>query len=131
MFGYRGQWRLEIERHRGERAGHDAVYTSVTPEDFAKVATRAGCHATVTNSDDTPVVALRHRRRAFLAFMDWRVPQQNLYSQVALQADVTLRHRPRRRRSRRSIRRFKFVKVWRTDGAHGPHAACRSCSMAA
>jgi hypothetical protein len=26
VFGYRGQWRLEIKRHRGERADHDAVY---------------------------------------------------------------------------------------------------------
>ena len=24
VFGYRGQWRLDIERHRGERADHDA-----------------------------------------------------------------------------------------------------------
>ena len=38
VFGYRGQWRLSIERHRGERADHRPVYTSVTPEDVAKVA---------------------------------------------------------------------------------------------
>jgi len=49
VFGYRGQWRLDIERHRGERADHDPVYTSLTPEDFAKVATRAECRSTVTN----------------------------------------------------------------------------------
>ena len=49
VFGYRGQWRLNIERHRGERADHRPVYTNVTPEDFAKVATRAGYQATVTN----------------------------------------------------------------------------------
>ena len=67
VFGYRGQWRLDIERHRGERADHDAVYTSVTPDDFAKVAARAGCQATVTNSGDTPIVALTRGRRAFLA----------------------------------------------------------------
>jgi hypothetical protein len=45
----RGQWRLNIERHRGERAEHRPVYTNVTPEDFAKVATRAGV-ATVTRA---------------------------------------------------------------------------------
>ena len=35
VFGYRGQWRLEVERHWGERADHEPVYTSVTPDDFA------------------------------------------------------------------------------------------------
>lgn len=32
VFGYRGQWRLEVERHHGERAEHDPVHTSVTRE---------------------------------------------------------------------------------------------------
>ncbi len=91
VFGYRGQWRLDIERHRGERADHGPVYTSVTPEDFAKVAARAGYQATVRNSGDTPLVALTRGRRKFLAFMDWRVARQNLYSLVALQADLTLK----------------------------------------
>jgi hypothetical protein len=65
VFGYRGQWRLEVERHRGERADHDPVYTSVTPDDFAKAAARAGYQARVTNRGDTRVVALTHGRREF------------------------------------------------------------------
>jgi hypothetical protein len=95
VFGYRGQWRLEVERHRGERADHATVYTSVTPDDFAKLAARAGCHATVTKSGDTPLVALTRGTRAFLAFMDWRVPGQNLYSLVALHWDRHRRPIPR------------------------------------
>jgi hypothetical protein len=91
VFGYRGQWRLEIERHRGERAEHEPVYTSVTPEDFAKVAARAGWDATVRTEADTPFVALRRGRRAFLAVMDWRVMRQNLYSLIALQTELRLK----------------------------------------
>ena len=43
VFGYRGQWRLAVKRHRGERAEHEPVYSSVSPDDFAKVASSAGC----------------------------------------------------------------------------------------
>jgi Putative bacterial sensory transduction regulator len=115
VFAYRGQWRLDIERHRGERADHDPVYTGVIPDDFAKVAARAGCHATVTNSDDTPLVALTRGRRAFLAFMGWRVPGQNLYSLVALQAEVALKRPVSEEAISRVNSTMRFVKVWRTD----------------
>ena len=115
VFGYRGQWRLEIKRHRGERADHDAVYTSVTPDDFAKVAGRAGCDATVTHSDDTPVVALTRGRRAFVAFMGWRVPRQNLYSLVALQAELTLKQPVSDEAISRVNSTLQLVKVCRTD----------------
>jgi hypothetical protein len=89
VFGYRGQWALNVRRHRGERADHRPIYTSVTPEDFAKVAVRAGCQATVTNDGDTRLVALRHGRREFQAVMDWRIAKRNLYSLVVLQADLS------------------------------------------
>ena len=115
VFGYRGQWRLDVERHRGERADHDAVYTSVTPEDFAIVATRAGWKATVTKSGDAPIVALTRGRRAFLARMDWRVPGQNLYSLVALQAELTLEEPVSDEAISRVNSTLRLVKVWRTD----------------
>ena len=115
VFGYRGQWRLDIERHRGERADHDPVYTSVTPDDFAKVAAHAGCHATVTNSGDTPLVALTSGQREFLAVMDWRVPKQNLYSLVALQAELTLKQPVSDEAISRVNSMMRFVKAWRTD----------------
>jgi hypothetical protein len=115
VFGYRGQWRLDIERHRGERADHDPVYTSVSPDDFAKVAARAGCHATVTNSGDTPLVALTRGQRKFQAVMDWRVPKQNLYSLVALQAELTLKQPVSDEAISRVNSTLKLVKVWRTD----------------
>ncbi len=116
MFGYRGQWRLDIERHRGEHAEHDAVYTSVTPEDFAKVAAREGWEATVTNNDDAALVALTRDRRACAAFMDWRVPGQNLYSQVTFQAELRLKRPLADDAIARVNSMMRFVKVWRTDG---------------
>jgi hypothetical protein len=115
VFGYRGQWRLHIERHRGERADYDAVYTSVTPEGFAKLAARAGCHATVTKDGDTPLVTLTRGRRAFLAFMSWRVPGQNLYSLVALQAELTLKQPVSDETISRINSTLHLVKVWRID----------------
>ena len=115
VFGYRGQWRLEAQRHRGERADHDAVYTSVTPEDFAKVATRAGWKATVTKSGDAPIVAMTRGRRAFRARMDWRVSGRNLFSLVALEAELTLKQ-PVSDEAISSVNsNLKLVKVWRTD----------------
>jgi hypothetical protein len=115
VFGYRGQWRLNLKRHRGERADHCPVYTSVTPEDFEKVAAGAGYQATVTNSGDTPVVALTRGRREFQAVMEWRVAKQNLYSLVALQADLTLPQPPADEAISGINSRFQLVKVWRTD----------------
>jgi hypothetical protein len=115
VFGYRGQWQLEIERHRGERADHDVVYTSVTPDDFAKIATRAGCDATATNSEDSPVMVLTRGRRKFLACMDWRVPGQNLYSLVALQTELTLTQPVSDKAISQVNSTMRFVKVWRAD----------------
>jgi len=69
VFGYRGQWRLAVKRHHGERAEHEPVYSSVSPDDFAKVASSAGCDATITTVGDVAVVALKHGRRPFFAFM--------------------------------------------------------------
>ena len=115
VFKYRGQWQFDIERHRGERAEHEPVFTSVTPEDFAKVAARAGCQATVDSSGDLPHVALRQGKRAFLACMDARVPGQNLYSVVDLQAELTLLQPVSDAAIARANATMRFVKVWRTD----------------
>jgi hypothetical protein len=90
VFGYRGQWRLDAERHRGARAEQQPVFTSVTPEDFANVAVRAGWEATVKMGADTPFVMLRRGRRTFLASMDWHVAGRNLYSLIGLQAELRL-----------------------------------------
>ena len=38
VFGYRGQWPLTVKRHQGQRADLAHTYTSLTPEDFAKLA---------------------------------------------------------------------------------------------
>jgi len=115
VFGYRGQWQLHIERHFSERADQRPVYTNVTPEDLAKVATRVGFQATVTNSGDTPLVALKRGRREFQAVMEWRVAKTNLYSLIALQADLTLAHPVSGEAISGVNSNFKLVKVWRTD----------------
>jgi hypothetical protein len=115
VFGYRGQWQLKIERHRGERADHRPIYMNVTPDDFAKVATRVGFDATVTNTGDTPLVAVTHGRREFQAVMEWRAAKQNLYSLVALQADLTLTQPVSDEAISRVNSRFRLMKVWRTD----------------
>lgn len=115
VFGYRGQWQLEVERHRGQRADADFVHTSVTPEDFAKIAARAGWKGTVTYSEDSPVVAMRQGRRAFLASMDWPVEEQNLYALVTLQAEQTLKQPVSDATISRVNSTMRLVKVCRTS----------------
>jgi hypothetical protein len=115
VFGYRGQWRLEIRRHRGERAESKAVYSSLTPQDFATAASHAGFEATVKETDSPPFVALTHGRRRFVAFMESRVSGQNLYSLIALQAQLTLNRPVTDEAIARANMAQQFVKVWRTD----------------
>ena len=115
VFGYRGQWRLEVERYRGERAEHAAVYTSLTPEDVAKAATRAGYRATVTKSGDTPIVALTHGRRAFRARLDWGAPGRNLFSLIVLEAELTLKQPVSDEAISWVNSGLRLVKVSRTD----------------
>ena len=47
--------------------------------------------------------------------MDWRIAKQNLYSLVALQADLTLTQPLSDGAISQVNSRFKFVKVWRTE----------------
>ncbi len=107
--------RRELTDKQGERADQGRIYTSVTPEDFATIATGVGCDATVTNGGDTRLVALTCGRRGFLALMDWRVAGQNLYSLVALQAKLSLNEPVSDEAISRLNSMFQFVKVWRID----------------
>lgn len=88
VFGYRGQWPLELKWHQGERAEHEPVYSSVTPDDFAKLAAHLGFEIEA-HSRRQPVVHLRHGKRQFLAGLDGRVSGGSLYSIVVLQASLT------------------------------------------
>ena len=88
----------------------------MSPEDFAKVASSAGCDATITNVDgEVAVVALKHGRRSFFAIMDLRIPKQTLYSLVTLQTTLT----PRGRVTDEAINDVNstthLVKIWRED----------------
>jgi hypothetical protein len=93
-FGYRGQWPLWFRPARESRAGEERVHTSLTPEDFAKVAAIAGFDARVVDDegpDDTRVL-LRRGRRRFVAFMEDQEPGQNLFAVVGLRAVVQCGH---------------------------------------
>lgn len=85
VFGYRGQWPLELKWHRGERAEHQPVYSSVTPDDFAKLAAHLGFESEGHGRRE-PVVPMRHGKRPFLASLSGRLGDGNLYSTVVLEA---------------------------------------------
>ncbi len=88
LFGYRGQWPLEVEWHQGERAEHHAVYHALTPEDFVKLATHLGVDAGLQGGSP-PVVGLRRGKRVCLAGFGARLADQNLYAAVGLEALVS------------------------------------------
>lgn len=88
VFGYRGQWPLELKWHQGERADHDLAYSSVTPEDLAKLAAHLGFDVE-SHSGCQPVLRLRRGRRLFLACLSGRIPDNNLYSVVILETLIT------------------------------------------
>jgi hypothetical protein len=89
-FGYRGQWPLSISTAEESRAESAPTHTSLTPQDFAKLASLAGMHTQVVG-DGTPDearVLLRRGSRRFVAWMEEQKPGQNLYSVVGLRAVV-------------------------------------------
>ncbi len=88
VFGYRGQWALELKWHRGERAEHEPVYSSVRPEDFAKLAAHLGFEVEAHGRRE-PVVHLRHGNRPFVASLRGRLGDGCLYSIVVLEAALT------------------------------------------
>jgi hypothetical protein len=86
VFGYRGQWPLELRRHEGERADVLPTHASLTAEDLAKMANAAGVHAVVAppNGSDrkSRLIFLRRHRRKSVAILDGRVPGRDLYTRV-------------------------------------------------
>jgi hypothetical protein len=83
VFDYRGQWPLELERHQGQRADLKQTYSSVTPEDFAKLAAHFG-YAVESCSGERPLYVLRRGRKQFTVSFGARVPDNSLYAVVAL-----------------------------------------------
>ena len=102
------------ETHRNVLLEARPIYTSVTLEDFAKIAARAGCHATVRNSGDMPHLALTQGRRAFQACMDAPALDPNLYSVIDLQAELTLPQTVSDAAIARVNSTMRFVQVGRT-----------------
>jgi len=85
-FRFRGQWPLEIQVERASRSEQRLVYSSFTPEDFAKLLSEHGYLCRLDLTDDAPVALLQRGKRRFEARFGWRLPRQNLYSVVALDA---------------------------------------------
>lgn len=84
VFGYRGQWPLEIEWHRGERAEPRSVYSALTTGDLATLAGHLGLE--VVREDDTgPTLWLRDGPRVFLATLHRRIAGNALYAAVLLE----------------------------------------------
>ncbi len=113
VFGYRGQWPLELNRHRGERAEHAPVYSSLTPEDVARLAAHLGIEVEIRD-DPHPVARLQKGKRTFLARFDGNRPGGSSFPVVTLQASFELPlvvAAPLVRRIRRAL---PFVRVART-----------------
>jgi hypothetical protein len=90
VFGYRGQWPIELRRHEGERAEVLPTYASLTPEDFAKLANAAGMHAAVvplegSGGDSRSIRLLRHHRKS-VAVLGGRIPGHSLYTRATFRA---------------------------------------------
>lgn len=88
VFGYRGQWPLELKWHRGERAQRAPVHSSLTPGDFARLVAHLDFEIE-GRSRRQPVIHLRHGKRRFDSVLSGGVPDENLYSIVVLQASLT------------------------------------------
>jgi hypothetical protein len=86
--GFRGQWPLEIQLERDERAEEAPVYEAITPDDLLKLLLEHDYAGALVDADGTQVLLARHGRRNFTAGFDWRVDKQHLYGAVLLDAMV-------------------------------------------
>jgi hypothetical protein len=88
VFRYRGQVPLSIKCDHGERATHAPVHSSLTPEDFIKLALEAGFRASQLPQGDAPVIALAHGRFRSVALLGSPVPNSQLFTSVLLRSLV-------------------------------------------
>jgi hypothetical protein len=87
VFGYRGQWPLEMEWHQGGRADHRPVHSSLTTEDLGLLVQHMGFEV-IRTDEKGPTLWLRDGRRVFLATLHRRVPDSALYAAVLLETLV-------------------------------------------
>jgi hypothetical protein len=85
-FRYRGQWPLRIRLEAEERCEQMPVFSSLTLEDVAKLLAEHGYTTIVPEVEDTALILLRRGRRRFTARLDGRVPRQDLYRAIILDA---------------------------------------------
>ena len=87
VFGFRGQWALEIECYQGERAEHQPVHSAVTPSDFARLGAHLGLEVSSLTSNPR-TLCLRKGRRQFLAHIGDSGAEGQLHSVVTLEASL-------------------------------------------
>lgn len=106
VFQSRGETPLSVKCRRGERARHEAVHSSLTPEDFIKLALEAGFRAArLPQEHGTPVIALARGHFRSVALLRSPVPDTQLFASVLFRAIV----RGSGRRSARHVGRAHGV----------------------
>ena len=87
VFGYRGQWPLEMEWHQGERAEHRPVHSSLTMGDLATLAEHLGLEV-IKDDEAGATLWLRDGPRVFLTTLHRRVTGTELHAAVLLETLV-------------------------------------------
>src|SRR5262245_41228972 len=89
VLGYRGLQPLKMTLERGSRAEQRPVVTSLSPEDFIKIAEHRGYRASLLVAESpSPVVTLQRGTFKGLAIFNAPISHRNLFGAVRLRADV-------------------------------------------
>jgi hypothetical protein len=89
VLGYRGLQPLTMTLERGSRAEQRPVVTSLSPEDFTKIAEQRGFRASLLVAESpSPVVTLRRGTFKGLAVFGAPISHRNLFGAVRLRAEV-------------------------------------------
>ena len=89
VFGYRAEQPLTMTLHRGSRSEQRPVHTSLSPEDFMKIAEQSGFGASlVVAESNSPVVTLERGQFKAIAIFGSPIPRSNLFGTVLLRTPV-------------------------------------------
>src|SRR5262245_10359690 len=89
VLGYRGLQPLKMTLERGSRAEQRPVVTTLSPEDFVKIAEHRGYRASLLVAESpSPVVTLQRGTFKGLAIFSAPISHRNLFGAVRLRADV-------------------------------------------
>lgn len=89
VFGYRAEQQLTMTLHRGSRSEQRPVHTSLSPEDFTKIAEQSGFRASlVVAESNSPVVTLERGQFKAIAIFGSPIARHNLFRAVLLRSPV-------------------------------------------